>query len=145
LKYIAHETEMGGSIIYVGHSKGTTLIFMYASEYPEETESLLKGIIALSPIAYMDPRLPSKLYFTVTPTIGVNSSSSNSTQNVACMFQKALKAIGVQALFLNWKDRQEFFLVLCSAMPHVCEFIIYQTSGELLQFMPVNYIIDILN
>jgi lysosomal acid lipase/cholesteryl ester hydrolase len=72
LKYIAKETGMGGSIIYVGHSKGSTLIFMYASEYSEESKSLLKGIIALSPIAYLEPRSHIKFLFTMTPTFGVN-------------------------------------------------------------------------
>jgi hypothetical protein len=81
LKYIADVTGMGGSIIYAGHSKGNTLMFMYASEYPEEAGSLLKGIFALSPIAYMEPQLHIKFGYTVLPTLGVYFSSYNPSQN----------------------------------------------------------------
>jgi pimeloyl-ACP methyl ester carboxylesterase len=42
-------------VIYVGHSSGTTLVFMVASDF-DEIKHFLKGIIALSPIAYLDPR-----------------------------------------------------------------------------------------
>jgi pimeloyl-ACP methyl ester carboxylesterase len=82
LKYIANETGMGGSIIYVGHSKGTTLIFMYASEYPEEAQSLVKGIIALCPIAYLEPQLHLESYFSTAPMAGVKFSSCLSRQKL---------------------------------------------------------------
>ncbi|RZC34844.1 Abhydro lipase domain containing protein, partial [Asbolus verrucosus] len=54
LHEIERITRKRGSIIYIGHSKGTTLSFMFASQYPEEAQTLLRGVIALSPIAYLD-------------------------------------------------------------------------------------------
>jgi hypothetical protein len=92
---------MGGSIIYVGHSKGSTLIFMYASEYSEESKSLLKGIIALSPIAYLEPRSHIQFLFTVTPTYGVNSSSSNCRQNCTSIVAESSKSVGNSNGFLK--------------------------------------------
>ncbi|KAJ3622050.1 hypothetical protein MTP99_002583 [Tenebrio molitor] len=119
LKYIADETGMGGSIIYAGHSKGNTLMFMYASEYPEEAGSLLKGIFALSPIAYMEPQLHIKFGYTVLPTLG-----------------KYLKAFGIKSVFLHPKIVQRFLLFICPSFPHICEFIVYLASGKPAQFKP---------
>ncbi|KAJ3622053.1 hypothetical protein MTP99_002585 [Tenebrio molitor] len=119
LKYIANETGMGGSIIYVGHSKGTTLIFMYASEYPEEAQSLLKGIIALCPIAYLEPQLHLETYFSAAPLLG-----------------KAVKELGMQAVFLHPQNTHELLQFLCPGSPNVCEYIVYLSSGKLSQFKP---------
>lgn len=82
LNKVANETGMEGSIIYIGHSRGTTLIFMYAAEYPEETERLLKGIIALSPIAFFNPKPYIEFLLTIGPSLGVNCCC-NLTKNVA--------------------------------------------------------------
>ncbi|RZC40820.1 Abhydrolase 1 domain containing protein, partial [Asbolus verrucosus] len=42
LEIVGQVTGQAGSIIYVGHSRGTTLMFMYASAYPEEAQKLLR-------------------------------------------------------------------------------------------------------
>ncbi|XP_015838585.1 gastric triacylglycerol lipase-like [Tribolium castaneum] len=70
LEKVALETKKSGSIIYIGHSRGTTLIFMYASTFPEKTQKLLKGIVALSPIAYLDLVWYLKLLGKLGPLIG---------------------------------------------------------------------------
>jgi pimeloyl-ACP methyl ester carboxylesterase len=54
LQLVANETGKAGEIIYIGHSMGTTLIFMYASEYPEETRELIQGFVTLAPVAYLN-------------------------------------------------------------------------------------------
>lgn len=70
---IATETGKSGSIIYLGHSRGTTLAFMYASAFPKKAEKMLKGIIALSPIVYLDLVWYLKLLGRLGPLIGVKT------------------------------------------------------------------------
>lgn len=63
---------MAKSIVYVGHSRGTSLIFMYASEFPEEAAQLLHGFVALAPIVYFDPHEYVKIALTLAPALGVS-------------------------------------------------------------------------
>ncbi|CAH1378797.1 hypothetical protein MTP99_002594 [Tenebrio molitor] len=54
LQLVADQTGRAGDIIYIGHSMGTTLGFMHASENPGKKQGLIKGLIALAPIVYLD-------------------------------------------------------------------------------------------
>jgi pimeloyl-ACP methyl ester carboxylesterase len=54
LQKVANVTDKAGFIIYVGHSRGTALMFMFASEFPKEANQLIKGTIFLCPVAYID-------------------------------------------------------------------------------------------
>ncbi|XP_023311169.1 lipase 1-like [Anoplophora glabripennis] len=40
--------------IYIGYSMGSTISYVFASTYPEEAFQLLKGIISLAPVAYLN-------------------------------------------------------------------------------------------
>lgn len=40
-------------IVYIGHSMGGTVGFMYASEYPKEAHRILHGIIGVAPVIYI--------------------------------------------------------------------------------------------
>ncbi|KAH0818291.1 hypothetical protein GEV33_004500 [Tenebrio molitor] len=124
LNKVANETGMEGSIIYIGHSRGTTLIFMYAAEYPEETERLLKGIIALSPIAFFNPKPYIEFLLTIGPSLG-----------------KSLKALGIRVFFQYPTILKQFLEFICPSFPYFCEFIVFLVSGKLPQFMPE----DLLN
>lgn len=46
--------ETNKKAIYIGHSGGTTLAYIYASLEPEVAEITLKGIVSLAPLAYVD-------------------------------------------------------------------------------------------
>ncbi|XP_022908916.2 lipase 3-like [Onthophagus taurus] len=50
-EYISNETNQ--SILHIGHSMGTTMFFIYASLHSEEAMKLVKGMVALAPVAYM--------------------------------------------------------------------------------------------
>lgn len=54
LEKVADVTQKAGSIIYIGHSRGSTLIYMFAAENPQLSHKLLRGIITFAPIAYID-------------------------------------------------------------------------------------------
>lgn len=73
LKFVANATGMAGDIIYIGHSMGTTISYMYSIAKKKEAESLLKGIISWSPVAYLD-NLPLVQFITpFTNLIKVNT------------------------------------------------------------------------
>ena len=72
LKLVANVTEKESAIIYIGHSRGATLIFMYASEYPAETQKLLKCVVALCPAVYLNAVWYIKLLSFWAPSIGVS-------------------------------------------------------------------------
>lgn len=50
LELVANVTGQGGKIIYLGHSMGTTVGFMYASE---SNKNLVEKFIMMAPVAYM--------------------------------------------------------------------------------------------
>lgn len=52
LNFVAKLTN--SKLLYVGHSMGTTLSFMFSSEFSEEASNLLQGIVALAPVAYLN-------------------------------------------------------------------------------------------
>lgn len=49
LKAVSQHSGNKGNIIYIGHSLGTTLGLMYASEFPKEAKNTVKLFIHLSP------------------------------------------------------------------------------------------------
>lgn len=49
LSVIQQETRQKGNIIYIGHSLGTTMGMIYASERPEEAKNAVKLFIWISP------------------------------------------------------------------------------------------------
>ncbi|KRT84017.1 hydrolase, partial [Oryctes borbonicus] len=52
LNYVSNITKQGGEIIYIGHSMGTTMFFIFSSMFPKEA-SLIKIMVAFAPVAYM--------------------------------------------------------------------------------------------
>lgn len=40
--------------IYIGYSMGTTISYVYSSTFPKQASRLLKGMISLAPIAYLN-------------------------------------------------------------------------------------------
>lgn len=52
LNYVSNITNKGGEIIYIGHSMGTTMFFIFSSILPKEA-SLIKVMVAFAPVAYM--------------------------------------------------------------------------------------------
>ncbi|GJQ83098.1 hypothetical protein Trydic_g20109 [Trypoxylus dichotomus] len=52
LNYVANVTKQGGELIYIGHSMGTTMFFIFASMLPKEA-SIIKIMVAFAPVAYM--------------------------------------------------------------------------------------------
>lgn len=53
LGLVADKSKSNKKTIYIGHSMGTTSIFMLASRFPEKAQSLIGVVIALAPIVYL--------------------------------------------------------------------------------------------
>ncbi|RZC35006.1 Abhydro lipase domain containing protein [Asbolus verrucosus] len=58
IDFIKTETGKKNKIIYIGHSMGTSISYVYASLKPEDAVNNLKSIVSLAPIAYMDHIAP---------------------------------------------------------------------------------------
>lgn len=52
LFYVGNVTEKYGEIIYVGHSMGTTMFFVFSSIFPKAAENV-KLMVGMAPIAFM--------------------------------------------------------------------------------------------
>lgn len=50
---IANRTGEKGNLIYVGHSMGTTISYIYSTLKRDHALENLKAIISLAPVAYM--------------------------------------------------------------------------------------------
>ena len=88
---------------------------MYASEYPDEAQKYLRGVVALAPAVYLEFSFFFKIVFYVAAII--------------------LRKIPV----INYPDilTKKFYQILCTNLPHVCMLIIYAASGSASQFLPV--------
>lgn len=52
VQFIVNKTNKPGEIIYIGHSMGTTMFFVFASELPNIAKNI-KVMVALAPVTYM--------------------------------------------------------------------------------------------
>lgn len=52
LYFVSNITEKPGEILYVGHSMGTTMFFVFSSLMPQAAK-VVKAMVALAPVAYM--------------------------------------------------------------------------------------------
>lgn len=52
IEYIANVTNKQGEIIYIGHSMGTTMFFVYASVL-KSSSKYIKAMVALAPCAFL--------------------------------------------------------------------------------------------
>lgn len=52
LEFVANATQE--KAVIVAHSMGCTLSFMFGSEYPDRANQLIKGLVALAPVVYLD-------------------------------------------------------------------------------------------
>lgn len=72
LRFVSHETGNKGNIIYIGHSLGTALGLIYASEFPEESKSLLSLLVLLSPSYKLgNMKSPYRHFRTMFPSVRV--------------------------------------------------------------------------
>ncbi|XP_063924317.1 gastric triacylglycerol lipase-like [Zophobas morio] len=119
LNTVATATNKSGSIIYIGHSRGSTLAFMYASENPKEAQKFLRGVVALSPIAYLNPNLVVRVLCNLAPIIG-----------------KVLELLRISVINYPVGLTIGFYQTLCTNLPYFCKLILLLTSGSVNQFQP---------
>jgi pimeloyl-ACP methyl ester carboxylesterase len=139
LQKVANVTDKAGSIIYVGHSRGTLLMFMFASEFPKEANQLIQGTIFLCPVAYLD--LVWYLQASMRPLsiIGVNKLNAFSIlKTLPTQFQKLLKQFKISSLFGNIESTAHFFQHFCTFFPYLCRWGINLATGKTNQFLAVN-------
>lgn len=78
LSVIQQETKQTGNIIYIGHSLGTTMGMIYASERPEEAKSAIKLFIWISPSHKLTNMLsPYRMLAPFSPVILVSLCEGN--------------------------------------------------------------------
>lgn len=53
LEFITKKTKRPGEIIYVGHSLGTTMFFIYSSVF-KSANTMVSKMVALAPAVYMN-------------------------------------------------------------------------------------------
>ncbi|CAH1378794.1 unnamed protein product [Tenebrio molitor] len=120
LNLVANATGKAGEIIYIGHSMGTTLVFMYASEYPEETRELIQGLVALAPVVYLNG----------VPLIEL-------VKPLTSLIIKMLNIINVKGLLYHEALIHKLFTNFCkNVAPIVCVQLINLIGGKSVQFSP---------
>ncbi|KAJ3621876.1 hypothetical protein MTP99_002427 [Tenebrio molitor] len=118
LQKVANVTDKAGSIIYVGHSRGTALMFMFASEFPKEANQLIKGTIFLCPVAYLD--LVWYMQASMRPLL---------------LIAKLLKQFKVSSVFGNIEFTARFLQHFCTVFPYLCRWGINLATGKTNQFL----------
>ncbi|CAH1378619.1 unnamed protein product [Tenebrio molitor] len=119
LDLIANVTGKAGSIVYMGHSRGSTVIFMYASSNPVHARRMLKGIVAFSPIAYFDFVWYLKGLSKLGPLIG-----------------KVFLFFNITVVNRHMEILISLLQVLCGYVPHLCRFGLTLSSGRTVHFLP---------
>jgi lysosomal acid lipase/cholesteryl ester hydrolase len=119
LDLIANVTGKAGSIVYMGHSRGSTVILMYASSNPVHARRMLKGIVAFSPIAYLDVVWYLKDLIKLGPLIG-----------------KVLLFLNISVINRQMEILISLLQVLCGYVPHLCRFALTLSSGRTVHFLP---------
>jgi pimeloyl-ACP methyl ester carboxylesterase len=141
LRKVADETGMTRSIIHIGHSKGSALMLLFASEFPNEANEFLRGVIALCPVGYFDYVWYMKPLVRPICTLTVIYQNLEFKRKSYRYFQKFLKVLHVPALFSNIELTTRVLQILCTFLPHVCRFSINLVCGETTQFLPVIFCI----
>ncbi|KAF5291032.1 hypothetical protein FQA39_LY14465 [Lamprigera yunnana] len=107
LNYILQNNQRNGKIIYIGHSIGGSIPLMYASSFPQESNSVVKLFILLAPNGGMENSKSSLLrdlapfsniivrLFINTETAKYLSSKSNATKLVK-------SACGQDSIFMSY-------------------------------------------
>ncbi|KYB25440.1 gastric triacylglycerol lipase-like isoform X1 [Tribolium castaneum] len=119
LRFVAKTTGKWGSIIYLGHSMGTTLGFLYTAGNPGQANELLSGIIALAPVIHLrNVPLVTKL-----AKIGVP-------------IQRMLSRLRIEGLFYENGTNRLIYHV-CATLPHLCKKVLDFFVGNVtLRFRP---------
>nr|CAH7724922.1 unnamed protein product [Callosobruchus chinensis] len=115
VEYVANVTSQKGNIIYVGHSMGSTISYIYASERSQHAKEHLKGIISLAPIAFLDHLEP--LVKRVIVRLGPVAAST-------------IDALGIKGSG-QIPFGEDFFRKFCGLYPVVvvCDALLKFTSG----------------
>lgn len=140
LNRVAEVTGQAGNIIYIGHSRGATVFFMYASEYPEESERLLKGVIGISPIVYMDPEVNVAIGMLSSLPVSVCLLTTIKFYLLYIFLQTILKHFGMNSLFSIPEPIRLMLVTACSHFPAICVIFLFSFSGLSNQLPPVNKI-----
>lgn len=79
-EFVAKKTQRKGEIIYIGHSMGTSMFFVYSSIY-KDAKDYVKKMIALAPVAYMGHvKSPIKYLAPFANNIEVNTKKMTPTE-----------------------------------------------------------------
>ncbi|CAH1971160.1 unnamed protein product [Acanthoscelides obtectus] len=116
IEYVAKVTNQKGNIIYIGHSMGTTISYIYASERRRHANEHLRGMISLAPVAFINKIDPLVKRFAVEYGPVVAKLADN----------LGLKGTG------QIPDVEMFLRKYCGTYPVVvlCDALIKLTSGD---------------
>ncbi|EFA10585.2 gastric triacylglycerol lipase [Tribolium castaneum] len=118
LNFVAKST--GSKILYIGHSMGTTLSFMYSSEFSKEASQILQGIIALAPVGFLNG----------VPIIEL-------ARPIGIPLLDVLSVLHIRGLLYQEKIIHKLINVLCkNAVPEICYGFFSLATGPTKQFLP---------
>lgn len=130
LSYITNVTKAEKQIIYIGHSMGSTMFFVYASSVPNAT-NYVKAMVALAPVAYL-----TNVH---TPVRHISKWSKQ--------LQYLSRVMGVYEMF----PKSQFYKTLCcdyhvfmNVSRKVCESVLHNLSGVQLNKIDDNFMRTIL-
>lgn len=73
IEYVSNITRRSGQIIYIGHSMGTTMFFVFSSVMPDFASKHIKAMVALAPVANLtDIKSPIKYFAPWIDTLDVS-------------------------------------------------------------------------
>ncbi|RZC36120.1 lipase member K-like [Asbolus verrucosus] len=131
IDFIALKTEQRGQIIYIGHSMGTTLSYVYASLRPEHAAINVKSIISLAPLAYME----HAGFFILRALLPFRD-----------VFKSVLESIGLYGIGPNTQAELDLLHNFCSNSPSIlaCSVFHFIFTGisqeeELVETFPVAF------
>jgi hypothetical protein len=139
LQLVADQTGRAGEIIYIGHSMGTTLGFMHASENPGKKQGLIKGLIALAPIVYLDGITVLELATPIGIPLLVSTNITAAKYFATCFCQDILGVLQIKGLLYQEELIHRFLTGFCKTVsPGVCFLLINVAFGKTVQFQAVS-------
>ncbi|XP_044270642.1 lipase member K-like [Tribolium madens] len=116
--------DSGQKAVYVGHSMGTTVSFMFASKYPDLASQYLERIVALAPVVYLNGDLAITLIKPIaTPLLDI------------------LDILHIWGLFHHETLIHTFLVKFCPNAPLVCRLFLDIFAGKTTQFSAADLLV----
>uniref|UniRef100_A0AAR5P6G4 Lipase n=1 Tax=Dendroctonus ponderosae TaxID=77166 RepID=A0AAR5P6G4_DENPD len=115
IDFVANRTGEKGNLIYVGHSMGTTISYIYSTVKRKHAEDNVKAIISLAPVAYMKNVMGAfRLLAPLAPLVA-----------------DILRSKGFNAIGQYYKVQRTILVATCGNYPFIdlCNILLIFSSG----------------